>query len=273
MTPETSRLPPESRFRGARGPHERQTHEPESLLALDSIVSHQLVRLIYMRFAFLAVAVLLASCASRHSNDPEIPQPPVLLATKEIQLSDYSKPFGSAPDSPDLEAVFLALPDQLAGDMTASIRKGFIEQCEPDTTNHMFDRKKKYITYFNDSPYNPYQASSIFIIKILPSSKFNYVVAIHLEKPCALDVPPSPSNTFFLASKDSRWIDVTNELLPKQVSRDWCFQPLWSSNVIEVGPYQKNPGGHWTLGLKKFDLVWIDDHLRVTKPSSSKFTF
>ena len=225
-----------------------------------------------MRFVFLAVVLWLSGCASHRINESVMPPPPVFHETKEINLSDYSMPFGNAPETPDLETVFLALPDQLAGDMTVDIRKGFIKHSEPDTTNHMFDRKKKYTTFFNDNPYNPYQASSIFIIKILPSSKYNYVVAIHLEKPFALDTPPSPSNTFFLAPKDSHWTDITNEILPKQVPRDWYFQPLWSSNVIEVGPYQNVPSGGWRQGNKKFDLVWKNDHFKVSNSSSSHFS-
>jgi hypothetical protein len=225
-----------------------------------------------MRSVILLSLVVITGCATHRKGDIAIPTAPAINETKVIHLKDYSGPFGSAPNTGDLSEVFLSLPNQLAGDMTTEIRKGFIEQCSTDTVNHMFDRTNRFLTYFNDNPYNPYQASSIFSVKILPSRKYKYIVAIHLEKPFAPRTPPAASNTFFLAPKDSQWIDISENVLPREVERDWYYQLSWSNNVIEVGPYEATPRGYWQRGKRKFDLLWTNDHFKLQKPSTSHFT-
>ena len=220
-----------------------------------------------MRTIALFAALTIVGCASRHKPEADPPacgrvDPPA----RELRLEDYSTPFGHAPYKADLEEVFLSLPDELVGDMPVNDRKEFINEVSSDSVNHMFDRQNKYLTWFTDGP-DGVRASCIFELKILPSSKYRYVVVVHLKKAwkdkMGREMGPSPANTFFLASNNSRWIDITNEVLPKEICRDWFFHPLWSDNVIETGPYQRNPDGNWNTGETKFDLVWKTDHFKV----------
>ena len=218
-----------------------------------------------MNYSLLPPILLLASCVHK---EPVSPLPPPIPASK-ILLSDYSAPFGHAPKTSDLKSVFRALPDPLVADMSLKSRELFWDQCIEHDLTDMIDPANGYLSYFSDNPYSPIQASSILYLKVLPSSKYGYVVVIHMVKPSALSSPPANTNTFILISKNGQWIDITTTILPDQVSRDWYFQPLQRKNIVEAGPYLKSPQGYWTRGNKSLDLIWKNSHFEARPTSSS----
>jgi len=152
--------------------------------------------------------------------------------------------------------------------MPLAKRAPFIENASNDTVNHLSDRPNKFAQYFCDNPYDDI-ASAIFYLKIFPSEKYGYVVFIHMMKE-----PPQASNTFVLAPSNSRWIDVTSEVLPEVVSRDWYFQPSWRNNVVETGPYvRQKPGKGWSWGEKCYDLIWHGNCFAARPAKTSQFSF
>lgn len=199
----------------------------------------------------------------------EMPPPPV--QPSRINLGDYQQPFGYAPPTANLREIFLALPTPLAGDMPVDIRQMFIDYATTaGAVNHMFDEKARYITYFNDNPYTKIQASCRFTIKVLPSTRYRYVVTIHLDRDSQ---PPSASNTFFLVPSGSQWIDITDQVLPLQTPRDWYFQPAIFHDTFQTGPYQLSADKYWRAGERKYDLTWSHDRLRIRKAASTRFSF
>ena len=219
----------------------------------------------------------MASCASdrakRAENKPTFPSRPAL---SNIDVSAYAQPFGHSVISADLTKIFLSLPDALAADMPVEMRKRYIEEYGPKSSAFLFDPRHKFATYYNDNPYNPVQPSARFYVKILPSIRYRYIVVIHIIKPSTSDSPnppaPSAANTFFLAPFKSQWIDVTDQVLPPPVHRDWYFQPLRESSHIQTGPYEQKPSGDWREGHRIYDLVWKRDHFVNRPPSSDKFS-
>ena len=229
-----------------------------------------------MRPHFVLVALLTTSCASNRPERVRNTPSPVLTKLTNIDLEAYSQPFGHAPEEPDLSAIFLSLPNALAADMPVEMRRVYIEEYGSDAFGYLFDAKHKFATYYSDNPYNPIRPSARFYIKVFPSDKYRYVVAIHMLKPSTsgLQNPPAPSpaNTFFLAPSNSRWIDLTEQVLPKAVHRDWYFQPLRENLQIEAGPYEHDLHGGWREGQRVSDLVWKHDRFVAQTPASTKFS-
>ena len=224
------------------------------------------------RISALMIGMTVAVCAAPVQNRVLNEAPPPAPRPSNVTLESYGQPFGYAPEKPNLAEVFLSLPDELTADMPSKMRRMYIEEYRSEGMNNMFDPKNKFAEYYNDNPYNPIQPSSIFYAKILSSDDYRYVVLVHMAKPCALDVPPKASNTFVLAPSGSSWIDITEKVLPKDVHRDWYFQPLRRKGVVETAPYERGPGGHWGPGRKRYDLAWRGNRFALQPPRTGRFT-
>jgi hypothetical protein len=187
----------------------------------------------------------------------------------------FSGVFGIAPDSDDLESIFLALPDLLAADMSVEGRMRFMEIAKADTVNHRFDPRYRYIQYFSDGNEGT-GATSMFYLKVFPSVKHKYLVFVHVLKPLSKGVKPGPQFTHILAPQDGKWLDVTDQFLPENVERFWYFQPIRRSNIVEAGQYINNreiPGKERiTLGDRTVDLVFENERFRAVTASTAEYT-
>ena len=230
-----------------------------------------------MRTLLAISTILLVGChSSRQPSTGDVPTTSKTHCAVQINPESYSHPFGHAPREADLGAILLSLPDELAADMPVKMREEYIREYGTKSFGFLFDTKHQFATYYSGNPYNPIRPSSRFYFKILPSNRYPYIVAIHFLKPSTsgLQNSPSPSagNTFFLAPINFQWADITDQILPKAVHRDWYFQPEREKQLIETGPYEEASYGGWREGERVYDLIWKRDHFAVRYSPLKKFS-
>lgn len=211
------------------------------------------------KLILLAVMVAACGCAAVH---------------KSTQVNEYIAP----PKIPNLEEVFLSLPDRMVADMPLAGRKIFLkhEADDVDPTNKRFDPANGFIHYFADSDEGTGAASMLYL-KVLPTSDGSYIVVIHIPKPFAGIHAPSDLDTYILRPSPSDWIDVTTELLPKNIPRNWYFLPQRKTSIIEAGPNIETPrrdgrGVYWNQ-VRKFDLLWNGNRFEAKPSSTKEFTY
>jgi len=207
--------------------------------------------------ATLAVLIAAGGCA---------------VAPKRLQADGAVSP----PREASLEQIFLSLPTHMAADMTPAGRRIFLEREaeHPDATR--FDSANGLIGYFSDSE-DGTGATSMLYVKVLPTSKGGYIVLIHMPKAYAGTRAPSAGDTYILRPSDSGWADVTAELLPPGVSREWYFLPRRTSMIIETGPNVEaarhdGRGVYWKQ-VRKYDLRWDGIRFQVKPAASEEFTY
>ena len=196
-----------------------------------------------------------------------MPPPPPRPEETVIRVEDYAQPFGHAPVRGDVKQVFLALPDPLAGDTTVEARRQYLEYLVDIKDSSRYDRKGRFVGFWTDNPYMFYHASLKYGIKVFPSRRYSYVVLIHLED------DPDPGHGFILAPQKGQWVDVTAELLPKEVPRQWYFNISRLHDVVQTGPYKKWPAGGWVARDRVYDLVWDGDRFQLKRAASKKYTY
>ena len=179
---------------------------------------------------------------------------------------------GEVPSSDDLESIFLSFPDELAADMPVIGRKRFIADAgQAGDWDNRFDRTHRYIFYYSDDNTGTGATSQLFF-KVIRSSLHRFLVFVHVAKPAAGRETPDSRFTYVLAPQGKYWIDVTDQLLPKEVKRDWYFQPSRRTDVIQAGPYsvakQSNGMERIVVGKRKVDLLLKGNEF-IAVPSSS----
>lgn len=180
------------------------------------------------------------------------------------------------PREASLEQIFLSLPDYMAADMTLAGRRVFLEREAEHPDAVRFDPANGVIDYFSDFE-DGTGATSMLYVKVLPTSEGGYVVVIHMPKAYAGTHAPSAGDTYILRPSDSGWTDVTPELLPANIPREWYFLPRRKGAIIEAGPNVKAPrrdgrGVYWKQ-VRKYDLLWDGVRFEVKPAASEEFTY
>lgn len=177
------------------------------------------------------------------------------------------------PKDPDLKAIFLSLPDYAVADMSLAGRRKFLED-EAKNPSGRFDPVNRFVDYFSDSN-DGTGASSRLHMKVLLDADGGYVVVIHMPKAYAGIGGPQDNDTYIFRPAGSGWTDVTEDLLPKQVSRSWYFQPHCCSTIVEAGPYLKkkgNDGSDVWEAVRQYDLNWTGTQFECLPSARSRFS-
>ena len=224
----------------------------------------------------LILGLIESGCASNHGQKHEttsikIPALPSQPEPTQIALSDHAQPFGKPPTKANLAAAFLSLPDALAADMSVAMRKKYIAQYASEWMNRMFDAKHRFAEYYNDNAYNPIRPSCIFYLKIVPSVKYRYVFVVSLLKLYSRAEGPQSGNFFVLAPSEHGWVDITEQVMPTEVQRNWYVQPERRTNRLLAGPPMQRSDGDWGMGARTVDLNWANDHFVAHPAASPKF--
>ncbi len=142
-----------------------------------------------------------------------------------------------------------------------------------ESINHRFDPINKYIHYYSDGE-DGTGATSMLYLKVFPSTEYDSVVLIHAPKPLADNSRPSEQYTYILGSSDGLWTDITDQILPDGIERNWYFRPSREGSAVETAPYakiQRRDGLGFYLGPseEKRELLFNNDTFSNSKPSGN----
>lgn len=157
------------------------------------------------------------------------------LTRQDTSHSSVStSPFAAiVPVSPvDLRTAILTLPASAVAEMSERGRRDYLR-----STPGVFDEEHRRIELFRDNPYEGGDSKSMLFLRLFEDADGHTIAASHAARPFADGTLPSPRFTHVYRLMDGAWIDITDEALPRGVSRESFFRFDQAGSRISFGSY------------------------------------
>jgi hypothetical protein len=186
----------------------------------------------------------------------------------------------NAAHSENLLEIFLSLPSFAVAGMSDQGKLTFYNaartwQDEPGGSVWWIDNENMLILYYVDHPLKTGAVSS-FHLKIFRDQAGRPVVFSHIPRRTVNERKREKFDTFILRRDDGKWVDVTEEILPNGVDRDWYFLPSRRDQKVEAGPvvWKKREKGSEAVWepVRTADLYWNGSVFELRESPSRKFT-
>mgnify|MGYP006965305305 CR=1 FL=1 len=212
-----------------------------------------------MRFIASFSILLVVGCSADRGLSPSADSlEPVSAPAVDVPERELTSPV-------DLATAVHTLPADAMAGMPPSGRSKLLRKRIGD-----IDEEERGLHYFSDSSEGDVGAWSMLYLKLFEDEQGRTVAASHSARPFADGRDPDPANTVIYRVMDGRWVDVTDQLLPKAVDRSYYFKFFSRDRRIAVGPYVKRKrrdglGDYYSFGDPAIHLRWNGERFSVVR--------
>ena len=170
----------------------------------------------------LLISLIIASIVGCSTSER-----PQSQAVSKAELQ--SKPLKSPVD---LRTAILTLPIDAVAGMSEQGRIGTLR-------SPVFDLKitERRLDLFDDNCYSDIDADSMLFLRLFEDEQGRTIAASHAARPYADVGKPSEKNTLIYRLENGVWHDITGDVIPAEIPRDWYFRFDDSGANISCGPY------------------------------------
>ena len=202
----------------------------------------------------LTVSLILAGLAgcstTEHPQKPSTPMP-------EVTTLRLHSPV-------DLRTAILSLPTNAVAGMSERGRNNYLRWTAGD-----FQEKKRRIKLFCDNAYSGIDADSMLFLRLFEDEQGRTVAASHSARP-RRGSNPSEQNTSIFRVEGGVWKDITEEVMPTEIPRDWYFQFNEPGRNISCGPYVRythadGRGQSFDFGKVSHVISWVNGRFQAKR--------
>ena len=165
----------------------------------------------------------------------------------------------------DLRTAILTLPTNAVAGMSEGGRNNYLRWPTGD-----FQEKKRRIELFCDNAYSGIDADSMLFLRLFEDEQGRTIAASHSARPHANGSMPSQLNTSVFRVEGGVWKDISDEVMPTEIPRDWCFQFNEPGRNISCGPYVRytradGRGQSFHFGKFSHVISWVNGRFHAKR--------
>ena len=140
-------------------------------------------------------------------------------------------------DASSIQNIIRTLPSEYFANCPYADREQMLADLSTEDDG-MLDGSNGWLDYFSDG--GSVRCDSMIRLKTFRSPSRGIIVFVHMMRPYNGGKPSSEDSYVLALSIDQTWKDISDEVLPTGLVRDWHFNPRRSKNLIEAGPWVGN---------------------------------